>query len=340
MARYHIGIAVYAVCAALGGCAGDEARMESEAPEPMVLQFPLVDVAAGQEISSQCQSITLNNDEPVHVNAVRMQAGPGWHHSNWFFVPDRFYPGPDGTWTCRDRNFDTLEAGLAGGVLFAQSTRAVAEVQAFQPGAAVVIPPHSRILGEIHLLNPSDSAYSTGIELELDPIPAGDVTTELLPATLVYFDLDMPAHQRSRFSGTCDFAEHYGGPLDFGVHYVLPHYHGLGQGFRLEAVGGDKDGQVIYEKTSAIGEPLGGTLDPPFDLSGATGLRFSCTFDNITDAPVGWGIGDQEMCVMLAFVDSTWKWAGGVQDSTALIGTDGGINEYEGPCRMLSFPTQ
>jgi hypothetical protein len=317
------------------GCAGPD---QVAPPAPITLEFPAIELGAGQERSDLCQSATLNNDEPLYVNAVHMQTGPGWHHSNWFFVPEGMYPGPDGTWTCRDRDFDTLEAGLAGGVLFAQSTQASDEVQRFQPGVAVVIPPRSRIVGDVHLLNAADATYSTAITLDIEPIAASTVTTELLPATLVYFDLDIPAQQRSRFTGSCDMSELYGGPLDFRVHYVLPHYHGLGESLRLEAVGGDLDGQVIYDKTSAIGEPLGGALDPPFDLSGATGLRFSCTFDNRSDVSVGWGIGDQEMCVALAFVDSKWKWIGGVQEATALVGSEGGVSDYQGPCDMLGFP--
>jgi hypothetical protein len=337
MSRTDLQIMMCAVLVGLVGCA-DSDELATEPPEPIRIELPAVELAAGQESTALCQSATLNNDEPLYVNAVHMQTGPGWHHSNWFFVPEGMYQGADGTWVCRDRNFDTLEAGLAGGVLFAQSTQASEEVQKFQPGVAVVIPPRSRIVGDIHLLNAADTAYSTAITLDLQPIAASAVTTELQPATLIYFDLDIPAQQRSRFAGTCDLSDLYGGPLDFRVHYVLPHYHGLGESLRLEAAGGDREGQVIYEKTSAVGEPLGGAIEPPFDLSGAGGMRFSCTFDNRSDASVGWGIGDQEMCVVLAFVDSAWKWIGAVQEETALISVEDGLNDYEGPCRMLGFP--
>lgn len=53
-----------------------------------------------------------------------------WHHSNWFYVPeDRF--GDDGTWDCRDEDFDMVSADLYGGVVFAQSTQTYEEAFRF-----------------------------------------------------------------------------------------------------------------------------------------------------------------------------------------------------------------
>jgi hypothetical protein len=71
----------------------------------------MIDV--GQEVANVCQSWVLGNDEPIYVKKVRQTNDGGWHHSNWFFVPEGAYApnydveGPDakleGTWTCRDR---------------------------------------------------------------------------------------------------------------------------------------------------------------------------------------------------------------------------------------------
>src|SRR5262249_26720944 len=100
-----------------------------------------------------CESWTLHNREPIYVQDVTFEASEGMHHSNWFFVPEGYYAGPDGRWTCRDRGFDTGVSGLVGGVVFAQSTQATHEVQHFPSGAALVIPPRSRIVGNVHALN-------------------------------------------------------------------------------------------------------------------------------------------------------------------------------------------
>ena len=85
----------------------------------------MIDVA--EETWGVCQSWVLDNDEPIYVQKIRQDNGGGWHHSNWFFVPETAYPpnpeveGPDaaleGTWNCRDRNFREYLAAAAGDVL-------------------------------------------------------------------------------------------------------------------------------------------------------------------------------------------------------------------------------
>lgn len=304
----------------------------------MTLEWPTVEIQAGSELDWMCQSQTLGNDEALYVNGVHSTVGPGWHHSNWFFVPEDMYEGPDGTWNCDERNFDEVTAALAGGVLFAQSTQAVEETQRFLPGAALVIPPRAKIVFNMHLLNASDVALSSHAVTELELIEEDELEIPLRPLSLTYRTLDIPPRATSRFTGACDFATPWGAPIDFRVHYVMPHYHSLGRELFIEAMGGEVDGQTVFRRTSSIGDPLGGTLDPPFHLAGATGMRFGCVFDNPRDEAVGWGNGDQEMCMLLAFVDGTARWAGIVDGESTQTGTDGDIMDYEGPCTVYPLP--
>jgi hypothetical protein len=323
---------------ALLACACAGAPEDADlATQPLVLDFEPIAVQAGEELIGLCQSLTLNNDEAIAVNAVTMDAGPAWHHANWFFVPEDLYDGPDGTWDCNQRDFDTVVAGLRGSVLFAMSTQAQTEEQRFQPGAALVIPPHSRIVGELHLINASDAMLSTGLSLTVEPMAVEDVQAWLQPATFVYYDLDIPPMATSEFAADCDLEGAWGAPLDLRVHYVLPHYHNLGRAMNLQVIGGPNHGQTIYDVESGIGEPLSATLDPPVDLTGATGVRFSCTFQNDTESPVGWGLGGREMCVALAFVDGPAKWGGQVEFDSVYVGEDNGVMRYTGPCETLAI---
>ena len=57
--------------------------------------FPSVFVESGTEHDYDCQAVTLNNEEPLYVTGVRQTNDGAWHHSNWFFVPETTYPGPD-----------------------------------------------------------------------------------------------------------------------------------------------------------------------------------------------------------------------------------------------------
>ena len=93
--------------------------------------FGLTTVAPGQEIDGRCLSWTLNNPTDLWVNSVSLANDGAYHHSNWFFVPDDHYDGPDGTWACRSRNFDQGVASFLGGVFFAQSTQVTREALVF-----------------------------------------------------------------------------------------------------------------------------------------------------------------------------------------------------------------
>src|SRR3569833_3217849 len=77
------GIALVAVLFA--GCGGTNAPAPDE---PRAYPFGPFTVQPNQEISDQCVQITLNNDDVMYVNAVELDTGgPGFHHSNWMFVP-------------------------------------------------------------------------------------------------------------------------------------------------------------------------------------------------------------------------------------------------------------
>lgn len=281
----------------------------------MTRSFGPFDVGVGVEIEEMCQSWTLDNDETVYVNSVEMTSGPGFHHSNWYYVPEQlFRDNPDGAWPCEEQSFSAT-AALRGGVVFAQSTQNTHEIQAFTEGAAVAIPPRSRIVGMIHLLNATPEPLSTNMTLELSTIPEDEVEVVLTGMFLQYGALAILPHMESVFTTECPVAAEHERqlerPIDFSIYYMLPHYHSLGTGLSLEAYGPDGD-STIYEADASIGDQLGTIVDPPFSMAGQTGLRFSCEYTNPRDEKVGWGIGDQEMCIFMAFTDSSLYWGGGV----------------------------
>ena len=324
---------------ALAGCGADA----DQGPAPSTYRFGPFTVAPGEEIATDCVSVTLHNPQTLYVNAVELATQAGFHHSNWFWVPEGQFPGPDGRWRCDDRGYDEAIAGGAGGVLFAQSTQSLAEGQRFGPGVVIAIPPRAKIVAGIHLLNGGDAALTTSLDLTLTPVPLAEVTTILSAMAIDYQALALPAQRRSTFTVECDLAGVHervlGTPLDLRLHYVLPHYHELGRGIELIATGGPDGDRTILATQRAIGEPMGTRLDPPFDLTGYRGLRFTCRFDNPRDQVVGYGIGDQEMCVVQLFSDSDYLFAGGARDHDVGEPTDDGeVVRFSHPCQLFAFP--
>ena len=298
--------------------------------------FDPIDIPVGKDLTNICQSWVLGNEEPIYVRKVRQTNEGGWHHSNWFFVPEAAYPpdykveGPDarleGTWKCRDRSFREYLAAAAGGVFFAQSTQALEELQAFPEDSAVEIPPRSVIVGSIHLLNVSAAPIASALTFEVETVPADDVAVRLTPFSFAISDLKIPAAvagdpTESRTAMLCDlrptFQEYLQEDVvDYNVYYVLGHYHKWGNFFNLSFVQEDGTRETIFEIKNRIGEPIGAIIDPPMNNNGAPLLRSECGFINNTDETLTRGLQYGEMCDFLAYTDANLK-----------IGAGGGPND-------------
>ena len=328
-------------CLLVGGCGTAEEAGNVEAGV-WAHDLPAIPLANGEEKTDTCFSWSLGNEDWIYVNTIRMEGTPGIHHSNWFYVQEDTYPGPDGIWSCDERGFDTVKSALEGGVLFAQSTQAREEVQQFEEGAVLALPPNAVVVADLHLLNAYGRDLETEIQIELHTIVESAVEKRLIGFSIDYMPLEIAARSRSEFMVECDLSlPHMRAlrrPLDFDIHHVLPHYHELGDLLRLEVVGGPNDGEVIWETTSAIGEPLGGRLDPPYDMTGATGLRLTCGFDNPRDEQVGWGVGDQEMCVAFGFTDSERMWGAStaLMENVVVGESDGVVYNEASNCNVIS----
>jgi hypothetical protein len=305
--------------------------------------FPEFTSQPGEEILDQCRSWTLENDTELWINTVELEQNEASHHSNWTFVPETSFPGPDGIWDCDDRNYNQLSAAIAGGVIYAQSTQAVREVQHFADGVVIRIPARSKLISAVHILNTSQSAVTGHITLSLYALDPADVTVRLAPFHLSYDGLDIPPLSTARFTGECDidsvFQENAGEPLQAKVHWILPHTHALGSRFFLEIFGGPRDGESIMDIADFFGEANGTRYDTPIDMTGATGFRFGCEFENPRQETVVWGFGDQEMCELLGFYEAPLAFESRIEEANA-DGNEGDVLKFTGPCNTISLPWQ
>jgi hypothetical protein len=312
-------------------------------PGAHTFDFGPYTVKASEEIVSDCVQITLHNTEPVYVNAVELTTGPGFHHSNWTYVPEHVFAGPDGAFDCYERGYSEAIAAVFGGVLFAQSTQTPHEVQAFPPGVVVKLPPKTKIIAQIHLLNTSDAALKLRPSIKLTTIPEPEVVKQLAGISFQNQSIILPPNRPSRFTVECDLASRHrdllGTDPDFHIYYGLAHYHELGTKLTLEAVRPDGTATMIYSTATRAGDALGGPIEPAFDMTGYHKLRFACDFYNPRAEAVEWGVGDQEMCVFLAFSDSAYAWGGGVNDDEELPLNETQVDNalhYSNPCEVFA----
>jgi len=319
------------VLSIVAACGGDEA--------PTTFEFGPYDLAPFEEQTDTCVQVTLHNKEPIYVNAVELTTGPGFHHSNWFYVPESTFFGPDGSFSCDDRNYNEATAAIFGGVLFAQSTQAPHELQQFPAGAVVEIPPRHKIFTQIHLLNPGEQPLHLDPKIQIYPIPEAEVTTRLVGMSFENHALALPPDMQSKFTLECDLAAIQNTAFKF--YYALAHYHELGIQLDIDALRQDGTSASVFTTTTKAGDVMGGPIDPLFDMTGYSKLRFSCTFFNPRSEVVRWGVGDQEMCVFLAFTDSPFEWGGGVIDDVdpqnpVMVGNE---MQYTNPCLVLATRT-
>lgn len=311
-----------------------------------VYKFGPFTVPGGSEDTTHCVQITLHNDKPLFVNKVELTTGPGFHHSNWLFVPEHVFPGDDGVFTCEDRAFNQATAGILGGVFFAQSTQAEHEVQEFPAGTVIEVPPHSKLVSTIHLLNSGDDTLQLSPHIDVTPIAEKDVVTKLMSVVFEYHPIGLPPQKASRVSVECDIGprhqEIYGRAPDFNIYYALAHYHKWGTREAMEAVRPDGTSSMIYSTAASVGDSLGGMLDPVFNMSGYTKLRLSCDYFNNTDNTLYYAnSGSGEMCVFLAFSDSTYIWSGGSLDEDPQPGTDvNGVMSFTRNCQVYAIDGQ
>ena len=300
----------------LGACASDTGTSNVDPTALQTYEFGPYTLGPGEEVTRRCVQISLHNEDFLYVNSVELTTGPGFHHSNWFFVPETTFAGEDGTYNCADRNFNEPAAAIFGGVLFAQSTQSPHEVQQFPSGVVIKIPPHAKIVSQIHLLNPNDAPLAITPKIAIKPILDTEVTTTLAGISFEDQALALPATMQSMFTVECDIAtkhqQIFGRAPDFNIYYALAHYHGLGTRLSVEAIKPTGEATTVYSTEHNVGDALGGPIEPKFSMIGYTKLRMSCEFYNPRTSVVGWGVGDQEMCVFLAFSDSTYNWGGGV----------------------------
>jgi hypothetical protein len=329
------------VACSAGTYAGASGRCETLGGTALAHEFEVFTTQPGEEVLGLCQSWTLGNETDLWINAVELEQDQMSHHSNWTFVPDDAFDGPDGVWDCDERGYDQLSAAVMGGVIYAQSTQASREVQKFPDGAAVRVPARSRIIGDVHLLNVGQEPVTGNAKMTLYAIEEDAAVVKLAPFHMTYDGLAIPPLATSRFHGECELAEGFesltGSPLSMKLFYGLPHTHALGTRFFLQAVGGPRDGELLLDVVGFNGEARGRLYEPPLDLAGITGLRFGCEFENPRDESVGWGFGDQEMCEMLGFIESPLAFESRVSEAIE-DGSDGEIQVFTGPCENIMLP--
>jgi hypothetical protein len=308
-----VGVSRWLLAASLVVACGSNDAAPSKPAEKRAAPAPLagptlttepVTLPPGGERTLLCESFPLENDDTLFVDGVTFSA-TGVHHSSWFALPESAYPGPSGSADCSEFGFGFAapdsETSPTGGLLFAQSPQATNEKQVYGDGAAFAVAPHSQLFVSYHVINTSAEPLDVGISAAVSLLPRKDVKTRLTAGGGLIGLLSLPPASKSQFYSECAFQT----PPTFKSYFMQPHYHQYGTGMRLELMGGDRDGEVVWQNEGSIGEALGSHIEPAVDFTGATGMRFSCFYENPTARTiVGGATASDEMCVFYLVTDA------------------------------------
>ena len=191
-------------------------------------------------------------------------------------------------WDCRtpivEPDWDILHAWAPG-----------MEPTAFDEGLGIAAGPGDQLVLQVHYFG-DDEAAGTPDQSGYRFRTADSVDTEMLMQQVGPTGFTLQTGVQT-VEETLD--QDY--PVDVTLHGVVPHMHTLGQGYRSEILDGATTCLAAAD-TWDFGHQAAYLFEEPVVWRRGTQVRNSCTYDNDTGAPVGFGEGtDQEMCFFLYY---------------------------------------
>jgi hypothetical protein len=260
-----------------------------EIPEgPSVVLGPITVPPFTEE--TQCVLVQLDNEEPIFVNRIYNNLGSHSHHMIVYAItdqPDEAEPFP--CFPFRDA-LDTESVPLT-------VTQKAEEMIRLPEGVAYRFDPNQMIRLELHYINLSDepielTASTTFGTIEEDEFEheagflfVGNLTIGLPPGEVTTIG---PRYQEMP-------RELYGA----NIFAITGHTHQWGIGVTVATVEGpDGEDTTIYDIPDFNwDEPETVYYDPGLNVPEGGGFRFSCTYENLSDEEVGFGVGfNDEMC--------------------------------------------
>ncbi len=260
------------------------------------IQLPDLTLAPGEE-QTPCWIFPLDLQGPSHfVNAAVLRTGVGLHHGN---ITTRPKTG-EGIRPCDNQSglggSEAIDVVKGGSVLFGSSTQVVGEEwRHFSNNRAYRVKDGYEIVARMHYLNASAKPVTVAPSYEWYTIPEDEVTDELGPIFWDITGFSIPPKSQHTEAADCSFYK----PLK--IVEAMPHMHQLGTHFGANVFGGSDDGKVFLDEKGYDPDGAIRDFDPPVDLSGADGVHFSCTWQNVYNETIVEGIGKNEMCMMFGY---------------------------------------
>jgi hypothetical protein len=290
---------------ALAGCksvaSGDTGSPLAPPPAGQGVQLEMQTTIASGSEDERCKFVVATEDLWVHQEAV--QYTPGSHH---FILWSTTYSSIP----TQDINGDTVDTSgvfeCPGGppaawsvdryVGGSQSADAPNILGALPPDVAIHIPAGAVLMMDLHILNTTPAPLPVTVRMNLETIPASQVTQE----AGVYFFYDpfiaIPPYASSHARMSCPVTS------DVTLTTAQTHMHkwGLGGTANLED-GTSAILQQLYTSTTWTDPPVTQWSSPPMALKAGQQIDYECNYQNDGTTTIIQGLSavTNEMCVLV-----------------------------------------
>jgi hypothetical protein len=267
------------------------------AGEGYQIHLPAFPIPAQFEREFYCR-MPLNNPEEILATGFEVKMRPGSHHIILYNFENPNDPLMPAIGEIRDQNLPNGN--------FNPTSVVTNEFPLFQaassdfrldlpPGYAFKVPKNASFDLNPHYFNKTDETRFGEIYANIYGTPADNVNQ------LCDVEYLQPDDLSIKPNATTEVVTDYMYKKE--THYVMltSHYHKRGKKFRINIIGGPRDGEEVYYSED-YEHPLWKSFQPELVLQPGEGLRTTATFVNETNRTIPFGVTtEDEMNIMIGF---------------------------------------
>lgn len=243
----------------------------------------------------------IGQGEDVFIDRVEISMRPGSHHFILYSfsgnIPPNTRPSP-GQYRDIRRPNGSLDREAMLPMLFHQffaGTQWPRMSYQFPPGVGLRLPAGIQLDLNAHYVNRTDEVRQGEVHVNLNRIDEAAVAHEAKVLFLTNDDINLPPGKVTTLRRTFEVEER------MHLFQLFSHAHQFMTEFRVELVGGARDGDLIYI-TSDWEHPPILELTPPLVLNPGDGFRLVTTYNNTTNRTLNFGLlSEDEMMILFGY---------------------------------------
>jgi hypothetical protein len=162
-------------------------------------------------------------------------------------------------------------------------------------GYGAVLTSNGSFVTNHHVINATANAVTVGGKFDLKVTSASAIPHPTQALSCQTVDISLPPGAQSSVTATCL------APFDLDVTSLSSHAHQDLMAFDTQVYDGTATQPAIIYTSTQWESPTVEQLTTPLHLSTGQGLTFTCHYDNMTSASIGFGLtATQEMCAVMA----------------------------------------